>query len=102
MVKFKIVGILTKQNLKILCSYDRLRAHTFHACRKSLRAGYKHDYERAYNFLRPGILFLSRTEIIFLSASSTSLNFSTPSFLKSFGYPRSLYTATFKTVLGKR
>lgn len=30
-----------------------------------LRTHYEHDYERAYNFLKTGILVLSRTEIIF-------------------------------------
>ena len=29
-----------------------LRAHTFRACLKSLRARYAHAYERAHNFLR--------------------------------------------------
>ena len=29
-----------------------LRAHTFRACLKSLRAHYAHAYERAHNFLR--------------------------------------------------
>ena len=44
-----------------------------------LRTRSEHDYERAYNFLKPGILVLSRTEVIFPCKFSTSI------ILKSFG-----------------
>ena len=43
--KIQNVGILAKQNSKIIRSYDRLRARKFRARRKSLRA---------QTFLRPG------------------------------------------------
>ena len=54
MLKFKNVGILINWNLKIICSYDKLRARKFGARRRSLRARYAHAYERALKFLRPG------------------------------------------------
>ena len=54
MLKCKNIGISIKRNSKVICSYDMLRARTFRASRKSLRAHYVHTYERASNFLRPG------------------------------------------------
>ena len=56
MLKCKNIGVLTKQNLKIICLYDMLRAYTFGACRKSLRASHAPAYERARNFLRHVLL----------------------------------------------
>ena len=53
MLKFKNIGILIKRNSKIICSYDTLRAHTFRARHKSLRARYAPDYKCARNFFRP-------------------------------------------------
>ena len=52
MLKCKNIGILIKRISRIICAYDILRAHTFRARRKSLRARYTHTYERTHNFLR--------------------------------------------------
>ena len=52
MLKWKNIVILIKRNLKIICSYDMLRARTFRARRKSLGACYVLTYERTHNFLR--------------------------------------------------
>ena len=53
MLKWKNIVILIKRNLKIICSYNMLRARTFRARRKSLGACYVLTFERTDNFLRP-------------------------------------------------
>ena len=53
MLKWKNIVILIKRNLKIICSYNMLRARTFRARRKSLGACYVLIFERTDNFLRP-------------------------------------------------
>ena len=50
MLNFK--NILVKQNLKIICLYDMLRARTFRARRKSLLERYAHAWELARTFPR--------------------------------------------------
>ena len=42
-----------KQNPKVICPYDLLRARTLRARHKSLRVRYVHSYELSHNFLRP-------------------------------------------------
>ena len=54
MLKFKNVGILINLNPKIIFSYDKLRARTFGARRRSLRAHYTYAYKFALKFPRPG------------------------------------------------
>ena len=48
------MGVIIKQNLKIICSYNMLRARTFRTRRKSLRARNAHAYNHACNFFRLG------------------------------------------------
>ena len=42
MLNLKNIGISIKRNSEVICSYDVLRARTFRASRKSLRAHYAH------------------------------------------------------------
>ena len=42
MLNLKNIGISIKRNSEVICSYDMLRARTFRASRKSLRAHYAH------------------------------------------------------------
>ena len=50
MLKSKNLGKLIKRNSKMVCSRNMLRARTFCACRKFLRARCAHVYKRARNF----------------------------------------------------
>ena len=43
---------INQNTAKIICLYNMLRAHTFRARRKSLRARYADAYEHACNFPR--------------------------------------------------
>ena len=49
------MGILIKQNSKVISSYSMLRVRTFRASSKSLRVRYAQGYERACNFFRPDV-----------------------------------------------
>lgn len=55
MLKCNNVCILIKENSKIICFYDMLRAPTFHARRKSLRAHYVHAYEGKVHVIISGV-----------------------------------------------
>ena len=46
---------INQTKFKIICSYDMLRARTFCARQKFLRARYAHVYEGAHNFVMPGL-----------------------------------------------
>ena len=65
MLKCRNIGILVKQNSKIICSYDLVHARSLRMRRKSLRARFAHPYERAGNFLTLDLSIISRVSKVF-------------------------------------
>lgn len=71
MVKCKRLGLLIKQNLKIIFWYKMFCVHTFCVHHKSLHARYAYAYELAHTFFRPGPL---NVQIIGHIKSLSSIN----------------------------